>query len=118
MIDTFPTQIQAGGGAGDPAGGGILMIVMIGMLALLVFMTFRRSRKARQAQQEAHAGAVEGAEVVTAGGMVGTIVQRDEESQRIVLEFSTGDRADFLLVAVQQVLTPAPGQQPSTDESD
>lgn len=92
------------------------MFVMLGMLALLIFMTFRRSRKARQSQQEAHTGAVVGAEVVTAGGMVGTIVSRDEETQRIVLEFSNGDRVDFLLVAVQQILTPAPGQQP-TDET-
>lgn len=111
------TQILAGGAAGEPAGGGILMIVMLGMLVLLVFMTFRRSRKARQAQQEAHAGAVVGAEVVTAGGMVGTIVSRDEEAQRVVLEFSSGDRVDFLLVAVQQILTPAPGQQQPSGEA-
>lgn len=117
MIDTFLTQIQAGNAAGEPAGGGILMIVMLGMLVLLVFMTFRRSRKARQAQQEAHAGALVGAEVVTAGGMVGTIVSRDEETQRVVLEFSNGDRVDFLLVAVQQILTPAPGQQQPSDEA-
>lgn len=117
MIDTFLTQVQAGGEAGEPAGGSILMFVMLGMLVLLVFMTFRRSRKARQAQQEAHSGALVGAEVVTAGGMVGTVVARDEERQRVVLEFSNGDRVDFLLVAVQQVLTPAPGHQQPTDET-
>lgn len=92
------------------------MLLMLGVLALLVFMTFRRGRKMRQAQQQAHTGAVIGAEVVTAGGVVGTVVARDEERQRITLEFSNGTRIDFLLAAVQQVTEPAPGQRgPETD---
>ncbi|WP_300344799.1 preprotein translocase subunit YajC [Nesterenkonia sp.] len=116
MIDTFLTQILAGGAAGEPAGGGLLLVVMFALLALLVFMTFRRNRKMRQAQQEAHSSAVIGAEVLTAGGVVGTVVARDEERQRVTLEFSNGDRVDFLLGAVQQVLTPAAGQQSDEDD--
>lgn len=87
-----------------------LLLVMFGLIALFMIFTLRRGRKMREAQRDAHSGAVVGAEVITAGGLVGTVVHRDEERQRITLEFSTGDRADFLLGAVQQVTEPAPGQ--------
>ncbi|GAA1817732.1 preprotein translocase subunit YajC [Nesterenkonia flava] len=89
---------------GDP-----LLLILFGILVLFMVLTFRRGKKMRDEQNNARAGAVIGAEVVTAGGLVGTVVGRDEERQRITLEFSTGDRADFLIGAVQQIIQPAAG---------
>lgn len=119
VIDSSNFLFVAQGDGGDAAGGfgDPLLLILMGMLALLIFFTFRRGRKMRQQQQEAHASAVVGAEVVMAGGVVGTVVSRDEEKQRVSLEFSNGDRVDFLLGAVQQVVTPAPGQPSAEDET-
>nr|WP_255727583.1 MULTISPECIES: preprotein translocase subunit YajC [unclassified Nesterenkonia] len=80
---------------------------MIAILAIFMFLTFRRGKKMRDEQTKARGGAVVGAQVVTAGGMVGTVVSRDEEAQRLTLEFSSGDRVDFLIGAIQQVVEPA-----------
>lgn len=105
------------GDGGDAAGTPIFMILMFGLLALFIFATWRRSRKMRDDVRKANEGAVLGAEVVTAGGVVGRVVHRDDERQRITLEFSTGDRADFLLQAVQQIIEPVE-QAPETDRPD
>lgn len=120
MIDTFLIQLRAGGDGGGEAAnpwGDPLVLIMIALLIGLIFFTFRRGQKMRKAQQEAHTNAVVGAEVLTAGGVVGTIVARDEDRQRITLEFSNGDRVDFLLGAVQQVITPAPGNEEPGENS-
>lgn len=104
---------NGGNGEGEAQGGGssIFLILMFGILLLFVITTWRRSKKVRENAQQAHAGAVVGAEVVAGGGMVGRVVSRDEEKQRVTLEFADGHRADFLLQAVVQVTEPAPGQQ-------
>lgn len=115
MIETSILQILATNGDQPNMLGEPLLLIMIAILVLFMFLTFRRGKKMRDQQKEAHASAVVGAEVVTAGGMVGTVVDRDEARQRITLEFSTGDRADFLIGAVQQVSQPAAGQQTSED---
>lgn len=91
------------------------MILMFGLLGLFVFATWRRGRKMRDDARKANEGAVIGAEVVTAGGMVGRVVSRDDEKQRVTLVFSNGDQADFLLQAVQQVIEPV---EPEIDEPD
>ncbi|GAB3844722.1 preprotein translocase subunit YajC [Nesterenkonia populi] len=108
------TLIAENDGNGDPAGnvaGDPFIWIMLGLLVLFMVFTFRRGKKMRDQQQQAHAQATVGAEVVTAGGIVGTVVHRDEERQRLTLEFSSGNRADFLLGAVQQILEPAASEQ-------
>ncbi|NLS08734.1 preprotein translocase subunit YajC [Nesterenkonia sp. MY13] len=115
---TAPVANGEGGGDAGAEGSGFLMIIMLGILVLFIVMTFRRSRKLRQQQQQATSTAVVGAEVITAGGIIGKVVARDEERQRITLEFSNGDRMDFLLGAVQQVTERAPGDKPSSDDTE
>lgn len=107
----FSALILAGGEGGGGGSPDILLLLMLLILAVFVVMTIRRGRKMRNAQVSAMSGAVPGAEVSTAGGMVGTVVFRDEEKQRVTLEFSSGHRADFTLAAVQQILQPAPSAE-------
>lgn len=114
MIETPFLQLTASA-EGAEAGSNVLLLIMIAVLALFMVFTFRRGRKVREQQREAHSNAVPGAEVIMAGGVVGTVVNRDEENQRITLEFSSGHRADFLIAAVQQVAEPATSTE--TDET-
>ncbi|WP_150462532.1 preprotein translocase subunit YajC [Nesterenkonia ebinurensis] len=125
MIDSLTLHLHtltraplAGGEGGEAAGDGsaIFLILMFGILLLFVVTTWRRSKKMRADARQAHSNAVVGAEVVAGGGIVGRVVSRDEEKQRVTLEFSDGHRADFLLQAVHQVIEPAPGsQEPGND---
>lgn len=104
----YTAQILASnGGGGGTAGLDPFLLIMIAILVLFMVMTFRRGKKMRDAQASAISGALPGAEVVSAGGLVGTVVVRDEERQRVTLEFSSGDRADFQLTSIQHVVTPA-----------
>lgn len=115
---TADAQILAEGGGEAAAGGGnIFLLVLLGIMVLFMVMTFRRGKKMRDAQAAAVSGAVVGAEVMTAGGMIGTVVARDEERQRITLEFSSGDRADFQVGAVQHVIEPAVTPEDPTTEN-
>lgn len=100
-------QVSASGGTGSAPGFDPLLLIMIAILVIFMVLTFRRGKKLRDEQSKARGGAVVGAQVVTAGGMVGTVVSRDEEAQRVTLEFSSGDRVDFLIGAIQQVVEPA-----------
>ncbi len=126
MIDSltlhlFPVAANtpvAGGEGGEAGGSAIFMLLMFGLLALFIFATWRRSRKMREDVRKANEGAVVGAEVVTAGGIVGRVISRDDERQRITLEFSHGDRMDFLLQAVQQVIEPDPDLAADIDALD
>ncbi|RJN31284.1 preprotein translocase subunit YajC [Nesterenkonia natronophila] len=118
-LSTVTADVPIAGGEGGEAGGSaIFMLLMFGLLAVFIFATWRRSRKMREDVRKANEGAVVGAEVVTAGGIVGHVVSRDDERQRITLEFSNGDRIDFLLQAVQQIVEPASGQVSETDMMD
>ncbi|GAB3178560.1 hypothetical protein GCM10027060_04610 [Nesterenkonia halophila] len=114
---TTSTQILAAGGAGGAGGFDPFILIMIAILAIFMILTFRRGKKMKDAQAAAVSGAVVGAEVATAGGMVGTVVLRDEERQRVSLEFSSGDRVDVQLAAVQHVLTPAPSPEAADEQS-
>ncbi|MBE1513529.1 preprotein translocase subunit YajC [Nesterenkonia halotolerans] len=100
-------QVSASEGTGSAPGFDPLLLIMIAILVIFMVLTFRRGKKLRDEQSKARGGAVVGAQVVTAGGMVGTVVSRDEEAQRVTLEFSSGDRVDFLIGAIQQVVEPA-----------
>lgn len=118
-LSTVASETPVAGATGGEAGGSaIFMLLMFGLLALFIFATWRRNRKMREDVRQANEGAVLGAEVVTAGGIVGRVVGRDDERQRITLEFTNGDRIDFLLQAVQQIVEPAPGQQSEIDPSE
>lgn len=100
-------QVLAAEGTAATPGFDPLLLIMIAVLIIFMILTFRRGKKLRDEQSKARGGAIVGAQVVTAGGMVGTVVSRDEEAQRVTLEFSSGDRVDFLIGAIQQVVEPA-----------
>lgn len=95
------------GGGGEAAGFDPFLLIMFAIMVIFVIVIMRRGKKMRDKQLDAMTGAVIGAEVLLAGGVVGTVISRDEERRRVTVEFSSGDRVDFLLQAVQQVLEPA-----------
>ena len=89
-LSTVASETPVAGATGGEAGGSaIFMLLMFGLLALFIFATWRRNRKMREDVRQANEGAVLGAEVVTAGGIVGRVVGRDDERQRITLEFTS-----------------------------
>ncbi|MDO5492472.1 MAG: preprotein translocase subunit YajC [Nesterenkonia sp.] len=106
-LDSVPATTLLTADGGTTGGFDPFLLIMFAIMVIFVIVIMRRGKKMRDKQLDAMSGAVIGAEVLLAGGMVGTVVGRDEERQRLTVEFSSGDRVDFLLQAVQQVLEPA-----------
>lgn len=118
-LDSAPLTTLFTANGGGAAGFDPFLLIMLAIMVIFVIVVMRRGKKMRDKQLDAMTGAVVGAEVLLAGGVVGTVVSRDEERRRVTVEFSSGDRVDFLLQAVQQVLEPAAtpqGEDPAAPE--
>lgn len=81
----------------------LIYIVVIG--AVFIFMTSRGNRKRQTTAQQLQSALVVGAEVRTIGGMIGEVVEVDDE--HVVLETTPGVRLKFVKSAVAGVIPPA-----------
>jgi preprotein translocase subunit YajC len=90
----------------------LIYIVVIG--GVFVFMTSRSNRKRQSQASMLQAALVVGAQVRTIGGMVGEVIEVDDE--HVVVETTPGVRLKFVKSAVAGVITPAePDELESAD---
>jgi preprotein translocase subunit YajC len=78
-----------------------LTIGMLAVLAILVFFMFRNSRKRQREAAELQQKVQVGADVMTNFGVFGTILDIDEESNKVQLETSPGT----IITVHRQVVT-------------
>lgn len=78
-----------------------LTIGMLAVLAILVFFMFRNSRKRQREASELQQKVQVGADVMTNFGVFGTILDIDEESNKVQLETSPGT----IITVHRQVVT-------------
>jgi preprotein translocase subunit YajC len=78
-----------------------LTIGMLAVLAILVFFMFRNSRKRQREASELQQKVQVGADVMTNFGVFGTILDIDEENNKVQLETSPGT----VLTVHRQVVT-------------
>ncbi|CAD5998607.1 Preprotein translocase subunit YajC (TC 3.A.5.1.1) [Agreia sp. COWG] len=78
-----------------------LTIGMLAVLAVLVFFMFRNSRKRQREAAELQQKVQVGADVMTNFGVFGTILDIDEEDNKVLLETSPGT----VLTVHRQVVT-------------
>lgn len=105
----------SGGGSFFP----LLLFIMVplGMYFLMIRPQQRRQRELAQMQS----ALAPGAEVMTGGGMYGTVTEVDEEDGTVVLEISSEVHVRFARAAIARVLTPAADEdtaEPAADEVD
>ncbi|MFV2143024.1 MULTISPECIES: preprotein translocase subunit YajC [Isoptericola] len=76
------------------------IIILFVVLAALMFFMSSRTRKQQKQQAEFRAALAPGQEVMTGSGMVGTVVEIDDESDTITIETTPGTRTRWLRAAV------------------
>ncbi|MGH3655677.1 MAG: preprotein translocase subunit YajC [Micromonosporaceae bacterium] len=102
---------QQGGG-----GGGLLPILMIGLIIVaMYFFIIRPQQRQRKAAQEMQSKLAVGNQVVTIGGLYGTVVQADDET--ITLEVAPGVTNKYVRGAVSKVVEQK-SDEPESDGGD
>ncbi|HEY0698683.1 MAG TPA: preprotein translocase subunit YajC [Micromonospora sp.] len=103
---------SSGGGAGSFTP--ILMIVLL--FGVMYFMMIRPQQKRRREAEQMQSSIGPGDEVVTIGGLYGTVVGVDDET--VVLEIAPGVHTRYARPAIARVTTKAQSVESVTDEAE
>ncbi|MDM4718481.1 preprotein translocase subunit YajC [Micromonospora sp. WMMA1363] len=104
---------QSAGGA-----GGFTPILMIALLfGVMYFMMIRPQQKRRREAEAMQSALAAGDEVVTIGGLYGTVTEVDDDA--VLLEVAPGVRSRFARPAIARVVTKAEHPvAPAADDAD
>ena len=103
---------------GASSGSGVLFIIVIAFLLLwlIVVRPQRRRQSQQQQQQQMLSDLTVGDEVLTAGGIFGTISQLDEDQVTVEIAPNTEVRVDRRAIAsVTREEEPAESEEPEAD---
>jgi preprotein translocase subunit YajC len=92
----------------------ILMIALL--FGVMYFMMIRPQQKRRREAEQMQSGVGPGDEVVTIGGLYGTVVSMDDET--VMLEVAPGVQTRYARPAVARVVTKVPAAETIPDEVD
>ncbi|WP_402465148.1 preprotein translocase subunit YajC [Isoptericola aurantiacus] len=76
------------------------LIILFGVLAALMIFMSSRTRKQQKQQAEFRSSLEPGQEVMTGSGMVGTVVDVDEEADIVTIESTPGAQTRWLRAAI------------------
>ncbi len=105
--------------AAPQSGGGsswTMILLFVLMIVAMYFLLIRPQQKRKREQQQMQSSAGIGAEVMTLGGLYGTIVDNDDET--ITLEVSPGVTNRYAKGAIARVITPADQVAEDDDEDE
>lgn len=89
-------------------GGSLLPLLMIVLLfAVMYFLLIRPQQRRRRETTELQARLSVGDEVVTIGGLYGTIAELDEDSETVILETSDGVYSRYARAAISRITSSA-----------
>lgn len=91
-------------------------LILIALLVAAMFFMSSRTRKQQRTQQEFRSSLGPGKEVMTASGMVGTVVEVDADTDTVTIESASGARTEWVLAAVNE--RPARYSAPASEEAD
>lgn len=98
--------------AGAQQGGGYSMIIMMVVLfAIVYFFMIRPQNKQRKEMQKFRNALEPGQEVVTIGGIHGTVKAVNEADGTVTLEVATGVKMTFSKEAINPKGQPAPAKK-------
>ena len=91
------------------SGGNSLLplLLLVGLFALMYFMVIRPQSQRRKQMQQMQASVDIGSEIITIGGLYGTVVAIDDET--VTLEVSPGQTNKYARAAIGKVL---PAEEP------
>jgi preprotein translocase subunit YajC len=104
--------------AAESSGGGgsflVTLLPLILLFGVMYFLMIRPQQRRRREAQELQAGIGSGDEVVTIGGLYGTIVEADDET--VVLEIAPGVQARYARPAIARVVSKAEAEEEYEEE--
>jgi preprotein translocase subunit YajC len=103
--------------ADSSGGGGSLLVTLLPLILLfgvMYFLMIRPQQRRRREAQELQSHLGTGDEVVTIGGLYGTIVEADDET--VTLEISPGVHARYARPAIARVVTRAEAEEDEEEE--
>lgn len=117
MIDILA---QSSSNTSTSAGGSLfgLLLPLLLMGAVFYFLLIRPQRNRQRQQQSVLSALHVGDEVMTAGGIFGTITDIDDEHDTVTVEIAPGTEVRMLRRAIAQRLTEEPEEQDYSDDSD
>lgn len=80
-----------------------MVVWIVGVVVLLYFMTILPGKRKSKKIREMRDSIVPGDEIVTIGGIMGTVLERDEESLRVCIDDETGATMRIVVYAVQSI---------------
>jgi preprotein translocase subunit YajC len=103
--------------AADSSGGGSFLVTLLPLILLfgvMYFLMIRPQQRRRREAQELQSRLGAGDEVVTIGGLYGTIVEADDET--VILETSPGVHARYARPAIARVVSRAETEEEEEEE--
>jgi preprotein translocase subunit YajC len=100
---------------GNDGGGSYLpLLLMVGLLVVMYLVVIRPQSRRRKEMQEMQQTVDPGTEVLTIGGLYGTVVSTDDDS--VTLEVAPGVTNRYARGAIGKVVAPAAGN--TADQGD
>jgi preprotein translocase subunit YajC len=103
----------AASGGGGSSLTPLLLIVLL--FVVMYFMMIRPQQKRRREAERMQAGIGPGDEIVTIGGLYGTVTSVDDET--VTLEVAPGVHVRYARPAVARVVNAAPKAEPVVEEA-
>jgi preprotein translocase subunit YajC len=106
--------------AGDASGGGsgtLSLLLMMGLIfGAMYFLMIRPQQRRRREAESMQSGLGVGDEVVTIGGLYGTVTGMDDEA--VHLEIAPGVEARYARGAISRIVTKASSADETAEDAD
>lgn len=91
----------------------VSFLILIAILLVVMFFMSSRTRKQQRAAAEFRNNLVAGDKVMTASGMIGTVVDIDDENDQVTIESFPGNPTTWLRAAISRKV-----EEPVADDED
>ena len=85
----------------------LLVTYAIGLIVVLYLTTILPGKRKNKQMREMHDSVAVGDRIASIGGIMGTVVERDEESVTMLIDEKTGTTMKIVVMAVQAILDKA-----------
>lgn len=82
----------------------VLLIYIIGVVILMYVLTILPGKRKNKQVRAMHDSIASGDVVSTIGGIIGTVVERNEETVTILIDEKTGTVMKVVVMAIQSIL--------------
>ena len=85
----------------------MILAYALALFGILYFAVIMPGKKKNLQMREMHDQVKAGDKVTTMGGLIGTVVWRDQDTVKLLLDEETGATATFVVYAIRQIVKKA-----------